>query len=706
MSKQYPAGIISKTAIVPTGPYEDSSASGIWTLDQQAYWNKQGLWPTAGSTQPDAYFNYVTMLLHGDGTNGAQNNTFLDSSTNNFTITRNGNTTQGTFTPYGSNWSNYFDGSGDYLTVPNSTAFDLSTSDFTIEGFFYPTVGSAFQSVFAYASNAGASISDYAFQLLLNSSNGINFRVVASGGSSFTTISTSNTFTLNYWNYVCVTRTGTSVSVYLNGTTTTGTIASTIRNNASSILTIGRDPDGSYSTTGYLSNLRILKGTAVTPSTPTTPLTAITNTSLLTCADNRFIDDSTNNFTITKNGDVSVQRFSPFSPTTAYSTSVIGGSGYFDGTGDYLNIANQTALHLGGGDFSIECWTYLTSTSGAQRPISQNNSNYEFAFFIANGGGITAYSFQSSGTQNFGISGGTLVTGQWYHLACTRTGSTVAFFVNGVRQGTATFSGTVDSQTGGWRIGANGSGTDLQKGYITDSRLVFGSNPYGVGTTLTLPTAPLTAVTNTQLLTNFTNAGILDNAMMNDLETVGNAQISTSVKKYGTGSISFDGTDDRLTSASSPNIAFGTGDFTVEAWIYPNVLTGERGFIQTSDTVGGLKTSFTTGVVINIDVSPYRLSCNIGGTNINSGSTYISATTWTHVAITRASGSVRMFINGILVGGPTTITADLTGQNICVGGYYNTSYLWNGYIDDLRITKGVARYTATFTPPTKAFIDF
>ena len=133
MSKQFPGGIISKTPITPSGPYETSTASGIWTLDQQAYWRKLNQWPIAGNPAPDAQFNYVTMLLHGDGTNGAQNNTFLDSSANNFTITRNGNTTQGSFSPYGSNWSNYFGGSANYLQTASSTALQLGTGDFTIE---------------------------------------------------------------------------------------------------------------------------------------------------------------------------------------------------------------------------------------------------------------------------------------------------------------------------------------------------------------------------------------------------------------------------------------------------------------------------------------------------------------------------------------------------------------------------------------------
>ena len=89
---------------------------------------------------PDPYFEYTTLLLPGNGTNGAQNNTFLDGSTNNFTITRNGNTTQGTFSPFSqTGWGNYFDGTNDYLTTPSNTAFTLGTGDFTIECWFNRT---------------------------------------------------------------------------------------------------------------------------------------------------------------------------------------------------------------------------------------------------------------------------------------------------------------------------------------------------------------------------------------------------------------------------------------------------------------------------------------------------------------------------------------------------------------------------------------
>ena len=91
-----------------------SSAYGRWNLMDVRDAVMGGNWPLP--LQPDPYFEYVTMLLPGDGTNGAQNNTFLDSGPNTYTVTRSGNTTQGTFSPYGSNWSNYL-GSGNSIYI-------------------------------------------------------------------------------------------------------------------------------------------------------------------------------------------------------------------------------------------------------------------------------------------------------------------------------------------------------------------------------------------------------------------------------------------------------------------------------------------------------------------------------------------------------------------------------------------------------------
>ena len=135
---RYVGGLVTTTvnpyaANVTTSP-NYAQYNGVFTLAQQAQATTSGQWCT------DPFFKNTTLLLRADGTaNASQNNTFLDSSTNNFTITRNGNTTQGTFSPYGNLWSNYFDGSGDYLTVADNAALDLGGGQYTIEAWVYPT---------------------------------------------------------------------------------------------------------------------------------------------------------------------------------------------------------------------------------------------------------------------------------------------------------------------------------------------------------------------------------------------------------------------------------------------------------------------------------------------------------------------------------------------------------------------------------------
>jgi hypothetical protein len=193
----------------------------------------------------------------------------------------------------------------------------------------------------------------------------------------------------------------------------------------------------------------------------------------------------------------------------------------------------------------------------------------------------------------------------------------------------------------------------------------------------------------------------------------GDAQISTAQSKFGGSSGVFDKTADRLTYANS-GFAFGTGDFTIEAWIYSRDVSSvaARGWLQTSSTAGGLQTSYNDGLAIlqgtNAAGAPADggICIAISGNVVtgSSGSTVVLFTNqWQHIAVTRSGTTVRVFVDGVLVGTSTGVTANLTGQNLVVGGYYDTDFLFDGYIDDLRITKGISRYNATFTPPTASF---
>jgi hypothetical protein len=186
--------------------------------------------------------------------------------------------------------------------------------------------------------------------------------------------------------------------------------------------------------------------------------------------------------------------------------------------------------------------------------------------------------------------------------------------------------------------------------------------------------------------------------MMNDLETVGNAQISTSVKKYGTGSIAFDGSGDYLISPIVQSNALGTGDLTFECWIYAT--TASDSPIYESRSTNSNTDGFTVTAFSSTVIRVYTTAVLVTATVSN----YVNS--WTHVAYTRQSGTNRLFVNGVLQATATATDNFSNTTSIIGGGRYASSSVsayFTGYIDDLRITKGYARYTANFTPPTAAF---
>jgi len=650
---------------------------------------------SAEPSDPD--FENVTLLLHGDGSNGAQNNTFIDSSTNNFTITRNGNTTQGSFSPYGSNWSNYFDGSGDYLNYSSTSTLNFGTGDFTVEAWIYlnNTTGSKVI-IGGSASNA--------FGFRYGTSFGVNggLSIYREGVADLDYATFS--FAANTWYHVAVVRQSGVIKYFVNGTqqTTSGSGGGSYSFPTETTVTVGRGGAGGEEYGGYISNVRVVKGTAVytanfTPST--TPLTAITNTSLLTCQSNRFRDASTNNFTITRNGDVKVTNFAPFAPSSAYSTSTNGGSGYFDGSGDYLTLGSNAAYAPGSGDFTWECWVYPTATPGVFW-ITDTSGGLQIGFQDASTWGVARAVIQWYMTST------TLPTNfMWNHIAVTRSGSNMALFLNGTRIATKT-SATADFSTGSTAIMANLSGVSATAGYTTDIRLVKGTAIYDpTVSTYTVPTAPLTAVTNTGFLAKCQNAAIFDNSMKNDLETVGNAQISTSVKKFGTGSMAFDGSGDYL-HFEYPVAYFAPTSWTMETFVYFNNLSSDTGLFGYSD----MFFIRITSSAIRIE---YRHTPSSPAWAVNNTSYTLSTGTWYHFAIVVNNGSMRVYIDGTAIGTATTgIGSGAKGgagpNKLIVGAtdqytFDSVDSFLNGYMDEVRITSGVARYTSNFTPPTAAF---
>lgn len=672
--------------------------------------------PVGAAAPSDPYFKYVTMLLHGTGTNTAQNNTFVDSSTNNFTITRGGTATQGTFSPYDTTWSNYFiRASSQYLTVSNAgSQFTFGTGAFTIE---------CWVNLSSMPSGTGYPTSFWIFGGgPVNSNPGMDFYInntqIAFNLVDFTipTAIGNHGITAGGWYHIAVVRGGTSnqtFSIYVNGTrvVTASSVTATADPALTGIAISAAEPSGATGGNfdGYISNFRIVKGTAVydptqtTITVPTTALTAISGTSLLTCQSNRFIDNSTNALAITIAGTPAVQSFSPFAPTTAYSTSTISGSAYFNGSGNYLNFPSNSAFSFAAGDFTIEAWVYPTAAhTGAGMVIFDSRDTYN----TYNGidlwlkGSTNLLTFSTNGNSEYSGSL-TAPIGTWTHVAVVRSSGTIASYVNGVLSTSLSYATSLTDTSAMIGRSTDTNSSYYFEGYISNARVVKGTALYT--SAFTPPTAPLTAISGTSLLLNGTNSGIYDNAMMNDLITVGTAQVSTTQSKFGGSSIYLAGAGNYLSIPHSSALNFGTGNFTIETWIYFNSLSNIPFLFQ--------KMSGTTGWFIEIGASTIYF-----GWGSASSSQYIafsaslSTGAWYHLAVTRTGSTLNAFVNGVSPGAQTLTSADSSYDNtvnLTIGGYYagSSTYDLNGYIDDFRITKGNVRYTSNFTPPTAAFPD-
>jgi hypothetical protein len=657
-----------------------------------------------GAAETDPNFNQTVLLLHGDGTNGAQNNTFLDGSTNNFTITRNGNTTQGTFSPFSvgaGEWSNYFGGSQS-VSAAASSLFQAS-GDFTIEMWLYRT-GTGDASAFVQGT------SPY-FALNVNAGTGFNI-YLNSGGPTFSP--TDIVPAVNTWNHIALVRSGSTVRVYLNGvaSATTATNSSTLGfNSIAYVGAIGTQSAGS--TIGYISNFRYVVGRAVYTSNftpPTGPLGATsggqnppqgTETRLLTCQSNRFVDNSTNAFAITRNGNVRVTPFSPFAPSAAYDPAVNGGSGYFDGTGDFLTPPQNSVFNLSQGNWTIEGWFYPTShNSGNARYIVATPASGNVLGLIPSGSG-NSFAINQFGSGNVLTSSTAAILNAWQHVAIVRNGSTTTIYVNGVSAASGTVTWTNANTT--IYFGSNqGSFSEQYFGYVSSARVVMGTALYT--SAFTPPTAPLTAIANTQLLLNFTNAGVYDQTGKFVFETHNQVQISTAEKKFGTGSLAFDGTTDYISAFGTANqppkqdMDMGTGNFTVECWLRTATPATTQTFFDT-------RPLSTNGPHITLGVNSSRIRFTTDSATRITSTTNLVADTWNHVALVRSSGSTKLYINGVNEGSTYTDNNNYVAGLFRIGLNSFGSESFNGYLDDIRVTKGVARYTANFTPPTKEFPD-
>ena len=174
--------------------------------------------------------------------------------------------------------------------------------------------------------------------------------------------------------------------------------------------------------------------------------------------------------------------------------------------------------------------------------------------------------------------------------------------------------------------------------------------------------------------------------------------VDTSVKKYGNGSLKFNGSS-YLTLPTSTDLTFGTEDFTIEMWFNIIQLIGVHQSIYCTCTNG--LTPNALNITCGTDGRTLGLGIGYGSgaSSLLNSNTKHDMNTWNHMVVIRTGGIIRLFLNGKNVG-QVANTSSIVSDIPIVGVMYGTRY-FKGYIDDFRITKGIARYTDNFTPPNE-----
>jgi hypothetical protein len=256
--------------------------------------------------------------------------TFLtDSSTNGFTVTNNNGATWSSATPFNKG-SGLFNGTNQYLTVPSSTAFNMGSGDFTAECWVNTSTVSKSPQTFM---TTGASTDSQGFWLGTFNRD-VCFLASTNGGASWNINIFQTILNANAWTHIAGVRSGNTFKLYVNGTAipSTGTASGSLTNTNNQLVVGGQYQYSGAYYTGYLTNVRVVKGVAVytsnfTPPTATltatqsantngNPSAAITGTQSsvvlgMTSSGTFLTDSSTNGFTVTNNNGATWNFLSP-----------------------------------------------------------------------------------------------------------------------------------------------------------------------------------------------------------------------------------------------------------------------------------------------------------------------------------------------------------------------------------------------------------
>lgn len=672
---------------------------------------------------------YTTALITSVGANNAVNNSFDDKSTLDHTITANGNIRQTTFSPYRpGGYAEHF--TNDRISYANHSSMQIGTQDFCMEAWIkLRTQGVNFERfITQQASWAQGGVKGVEFATEQTGTPQLNIMI---DGSSSTDFGYAHNIDKERWYHAVITRENGHARIFIDGVLENNA-ANTTNINGSGGTHFGTNTAGTDQMDDFfIRDFRLCIGGVPTDYSTTsttndatifTPPTAhITKTSQGATAsevkallfNTPYLQDNSDNTnaSITLHSKGVTIPDGPYD-TLEYSAADHSGSMHLDGTGDYLTIADHADLDFGSSDWTIEGWYYphVTPASSTAALFSKRANAYATD-------GVLLYFAGSNTNPSLLVDNGSNWTPQvassigftvkaWNHFAATKSGNDYKFFINGKQGISTTAATTTPDNTAAFAIGCMSADGNLPipESNIADFRVVKGTAVYTAE--FTPPTAPLTAITNTKLLVQSTDAGIIDKSQSISTLTLQNgSKSSTAQTKYLSSSIDF--TTDLAEIYVQQDAAFFAGDFTIEAWIWSaNIDNGGTNNMAIFDW----RPTSTNGnyVLLWVYASSSTPGYYVNGAYRIIGNTTLSDSTWHHVAVSREGSTHRMFIDGTLQTQTWTDSGTylMPANRPIIGnsGYHrtDTNFDFNGYMSDVRLTKGLARYTANFTPPSAA----
>ncbi len=420
-----------------------------------------------------------------------------------------------------------------------------------------------------------------------------------------------------------------------------------------------------------------------------------------------FVNEATNYTMTSPDGTATTIYQGNFTPT--------GNSGWAhrfangEGTISSVNLPASTTAWVFNGDFTVDFWFKWTggpSESATKCLIGTgwtSGTPWEI-FFNSTGLALTSGVLRIQGNTAIQLN-------QWYHVECSRTGSTVYLFLNGVQQGTWSFAGTIgDSATARVLRLGNANGTArFFGGLMADVRV---NNTTGFHTSgFTPPTTPTTVASGTTLLT--CHKPFVTNDGTGGTATIVGQVFAQPDSPYSRADVQHTSTNNggsithvqACVTGTEAAIARGTGDFTVEGWVYfNNPAAATRGSVFSSY---GASTQFGFGLIWDTNRIPtFYIGQNTAGNfSFLSGGTAIPFGQWCWLVGTRQGGTTSIYVNGVRIAQGTD-TRNLTGTTYAVGRYYadnnTTTHVSNAITANVRVLNYSAYSGATIAVPTTA----